>query len=132
MHWLALLEFGHDDVKEELTWSKVNVEKLDYNKLVNLLHEDGIAHSLRPFLWPRFCGATKKKEASAFSYVDVINHCNKDKSSINTEIEKDLSRLNINFFITFFVLNFSWIFIFQTVILIELKFSNRIQFQYFT
>uniref|UniRef100_A0A1I7W5W0 RUN and TBC1 domain-containing protein 3 n=1 Tax=Loa loa TaxID=7209 RepID=A0A1I7W5W0_LOALO len=92
MRWIALLEFGHDDVKEELVWSKVDVEKLDYEKLMNLIHEVGIAHSLRPFLWPRFCGATKKKAASAFSYVEVIKQCDKDKSSINTQIEKDLPR----------------------------------------
>ncbi|CAG9533469.1 unnamed protein product [Cercopithifilaria johnstoni] len=92
MRWIALLEFGHNDVKEELTWSKVDVEKLDYEKLINLIHEIGIAHSLRPFLWPRFCGATKKKAASAFSYVDVIKQCDMDKSSINAQIEKDLLR----------------------------------------
>ncbi|KAM3726527.1 Small G protein signaling modulator [Dirofilaria immitis] len=92
MRWVALLEFGHDNVKDELTWSKVDTEKLDYEKLVNLVHEVGIAHSLRPFLWPRFCGATKKKAASAFSYIEVIKQCDKDKSSISAQIEKDLSR----------------------------------------
>lgn len=92
MRWIALLEFGHDDVKEELTWSKVDVEKLDCEKLMNLIHEVGIAHSLRPFLWPRFCGATKKKAASAFSYFEVIKQCDKDKSSISAQIEKDLPR----------------------------------------
>ncbi|VDK61167.1 unnamed protein product [Onchocerca ochengi] len=92
MRWIALLEFGHDDVKDELTWSKVDVEKLDHEKLVNLIHEVGIAHSLRPFLWPRFCGATKKKLTSAFSYIDVIKQCDKDKSSMSTQIENDLSR----------------------------------------
>ncbi|VDM11274.1 unnamed protein product [Wuchereria bancrofti] len=93
MRWIALLEFGHDDVKEELTWSKVDVEKLDSEKLMTLIHEVGIAHSLRPFLWPRFCGATKKKAASAFSYFEVIKHCDKDKSSASAQIEKDLSRI---------------------------------------
>ncbi|KAK6110199.1 Rab-GTPase-TBC domain family protein [Brugia pahangi] len=92
MRWIALLEFGHDDVKEELTWSKVDVEKLDSEKLMTLIHEVGIAHSLRPFLWPRFCGATKKKAASAFSYFEVIKHCDKDESSASTQIEKDLPR----------------------------------------
>ncbi|VDO26872.1 unnamed protein product [Onchocerca flexuosa] len=92
MRWIALLEFGHDDVKDELTWSKVDVEKLDYEKLVNLIHEVGITHSLRPFLWPRFCGATKKKLTSAFNYIDVIKQCDKDKSSISMQIEKDLLR----------------------------------------
>uniref|UniRef100_A0A915PXL9 RUN and TBC1 domain-containing protein 3 n=1 Tax=Setaria digitata TaxID=48799 RepID=A0A915PXL9_9BILA len=92
MRWIALLEFGHDDVKEELTWSKVDVEKLDNEKLMNLIHEVGISHSLRPFLWPRFCGATKKKAESTFSYVEVIKQCDMNKSSVTTQIEKDLSR----------------------------------------
>lgn len=92
MRWIALLEFGHDDVEGELTWSKVDVDKLDHEKLMNVIHEIGIAHSLRPFLWPRFCGATKKKAASSFSYIDVIKQCDKDQSSINPQIEKDLSR----------------------------------------
>uniref|UniRef100_A0A1I8ECJ4 RUN and TBC1 domain-containing protein 3 n=1 Tax=Wuchereria bancrofti TaxID=6293 RepID=A0A1I8ECJ4_WUCBA len=61
--------------------------------LMTLIHEVGIAHSLRPFLWPRFCGATKKKAASAFSYFEVIKHCDKDKSSASAQIEKDLSRI---------------------------------------
>ncbi|VDK72926.1 unnamed protein product [Litomosoides sigmodontis] len=92
MRWIALLEFGHDDVDGELTWSKVDVEKLDYGKLMNIIHEIGIAHSLRPFLWPRFCGATKKKASSSFNYIDVIKQCDKDQSSVNVQIEKDLLR----------------------------------------
>ncbi|VDN31564.1 unnamed protein product [Gongylonema pulchrum] len=92
MRWIALLEFAHDDVKEELTWSKVDVEKLDREKILSLIHEVGIAHSLRPFLWPRFCGATKKKAASTFSYADVVKQCDNDKRSISAQIEKDLPR----------------------------------------
>ncbi|VDN04666.1 unnamed protein product [Thelazia callipaeda] len=92
MRWLALLTFAHEDVEEELTWSKVCVEKLNEEKLMTLLHEVGIAHSLRPFLWPRFCGATKKKSTSVFSYSDVVKQCDKDKPSIGAQIEKDLPR----------------------------------------
>ncbi|MCP9266137.1 Small G protein signaling modulator 3 [Dirofilaria immitis] len=61
MRWVALLEFGHDNVKDELTWSKVDTEKLDYEKLVNLVHEVGIAHSLRPFYGQGF--AVQQKES---------------------------------------------------------------------
>uniref|UniRef100_A0A0N5AIJ5 RUN and TBC1 domain-containing protein 3 n=1 Tax=Syphacia muris TaxID=451379 RepID=A0A0N5AIJ5_9BILA len=92
MKWLAHIEFSHDDIQDELTWSKVNVEKLDPEKTLELVREFGISHSLRPFLWPRFCGALKKKEASSYAYADVVRQCDMDKPSVVAQIEKDLLR----------------------------------------
>lgn len=92
MRWLAHIEFAHEDVKDELTWSKVDVKRLNCEKTTELLREVGIAHSLRPFLWPRFCGATDKMKASTYSYATVVKHCEKDKPSNAKQIEKDLLR----------------------------------------
>uniref|UniRef100_F1KV49 RUN and TBC1 domain-containing protein 3 n=1 Tax=Ascaris suum TaxID=6253 RepID=F1KV49_ASCSU len=92
MRWLAHIEFAHEDIPDELTWSKVDVSRLNNEKTIELLRTIGIAHSLRPFLWPRFCGATAKKNASSFTYENVVKQCIKDKPSIGAQIEKDLLR----------------------------------------
>ncbi|VDM38099.1 unnamed protein product [Toxocara canis] len=92
MRWLAHIEFAHEDIPNELTWSKVDVGRLSSEKTTELLRSVGIPHSLRPFLWPRFCGATTKKNASSFTYENVLRQSEKDKPSIGVQIEKDLLR----------------------------------------
>ena len=92
MRWIAYIEFAHENVDDELTWSKVNIERLNFDKTLELVHEIGIPHSLRPFLWPRFCGATKKKDLSSYAYKDVVKQCDMNKPSITAQIEKDLLR----------------------------------------
>ncbi|VDK42082.1 unnamed protein product [Anisakis simplex] len=92
MRWIAHIEFAHEDISEELTWSKVEIDRLRNEKTTELLRNIGIPHSLRPFLWPRFCGATAKKNASSFTYENVVKQSEKDKPSIGAQIEKDLLR----------------------------------------
>lgn len=70
----------------------MDINRLDSSKTMELLREIGIAHSLRPFLWPRFCGAIKKRDSSSFSYADVVKQSIKDHPSIIAQIEKDLLR----------------------------------------
>ncbi|MFH4973717.1 hypothetical protein AB6A40_000426 [Gnathostoma spinigerum] len=93
MRWIALIEFAHSEVEGDLKWSDVDITKLDETKTKSLLNECGIAHSLRPFLWPRFCGATTNKASRSFKYEDVVLQSSSDEATAtDTQIEEDLLR----------------------------------------
>ncbi|VDL65526.1 unnamed protein product [Nippostrongylus brasiliensis] len=92
MRFLAAIEFAHPNVKEELIWSKVNIDSLYSEKMEELIKAGGIPHSMRPYLWPRFAGATKKQAAAGYSYEEVLRQSAQDKPSIGVQIERSLLR----------------------------------------
>lgn len=92
MRFLAAIEFAHTNVKEELVWSKVDIDSLYTDKVEELVKAGGIPHSMRPYLWPRFAGATKKRAAAGYSYDEVLRQSAQDKPSIGIQIERSLSR----------------------------------------
>ncbi|TMS37025.1 hypothetical protein L596_004051 [Steinernema carpocapsae] len=57
-----------------------------------MVKAEGIPHSMRPFLWPRLIGATKKRLNSAFQYSKAVSQADTDKPCIGIQIEKDLLR----------------------------------------
>jgi hypothetical protein len=70
MRWLAMVQSTHSQVEEELTWAKVDILKLrEAPKFEEMIHREGIPHSLRPFIWPRLCGAVQKRTKSRFSWI---------------------------------------------------------------
>lgn len=92
MKWLAHIQFTHENIEEELTWRKVKVERMLDLKLNNMVNEEGIPHSLRPFLWPRFCGATLKRQCSVCTYAEILEKCENEPSTADSQIDKDLLR----------------------------------------
>ncbi|VDO60054.1 unnamed protein product [Haemonchus placei] len=84
MRFLAAIEFVHPNMKGELTWSKLNTDLLYTEKIGNLVKAGGIPHSMRPYLWPRFAGATKKRTVAGYSYDEVLRQSAQDKPSIGT------------------------------------------------
>jgi hypothetical protein len=65
MRWLAMIQSTHSQVEDELIWAKVDVKKLkETAKFNEMIHGEGIPHSLRPFLWPRLCEALEKRRKS--------------------------------------------------------------------
>ncbi|ETN87305.1 TBC domain protein [Necator americanus] len=47
---------------------------------------------MRPYLWPRFAGATNKRIAAGYSYEEVLRQSAQDKPSIGVQIERSLLR----------------------------------------
>ncbi|VDK55149.1 unnamed protein product [Cylicostephanus goldi] len=92
MRFVAAIEFAHPSVKEELVWSKVDLDSLRSEKIEELIKEGGIPHSMRPYLWPRFAGATRKRLAAGYSYEEVLRQSAQDKPSIGVQIERSLLR----------------------------------------
>ncbi|KAK6033171.1 RUN domain protein [Ostertagia ostertagi] len=92
MRFLAAIEFAHSNMKEELVWSKLNVDSLYTEKVEELIKAGGIPHSMRPYLWPRFAGATKKRAVAGYSYDEVLRQSAQDKPSIGVQIERSLLR----------------------------------------
>ncbi|RCN53584.1 TBC domain protein [Ancylostoma caninum] len=92
MRFIAAVEHAHSNVKDELVWSKVDVDSLRCDKVEQLIKEGGIPHSMRPYLWPRFAGATKKRIAAGYSYDEVLRQSAQDKPSIGVQIERSLLR----------------------------------------
>ncbi|XGW32294.1 hypothetical protein V3C99_017103 [Haemonchus contortus] len=84
MRFLAAIEFVHSNMKGELTWSKLNTDLLYTEKIEDLVKAGGIPHSMRPYLWPRFAGATKKRTVAGYSYDEVLRQSAQDKPSIGT------------------------------------------------
>uniref|UniRef100_A0A914V1A7 RUN and TBC1 domain-containing protein 3 n=1 Tax=Plectus sambesii TaxID=2011161 RepID=A0A914V1A7_9BILA len=92
LKWIAHLEFTHNQVVEELTWDKIEPMLPRSDKLGSMVTQ-GVPHSLRPFIWPRLCGATLKKRQAQFAYVDAVKHAaTNEKPSVIRQIEKDLLR----------------------------------------
>ncbi|KAK6766285.1 hypothetical protein RB195_025901 [Necator americanus] len=92
MKFVAALEHAHANLKEELTWSKVDVDSLRSDKIEELIKAGGVPHSMRPYLWPRFAGATNKRIAAGYSYEEVLRQSAQDKPSIGVQIERSLLR----------------------------------------
>ncbi|KIH69231.1 SH3 domain protein [Ancylostoma duodenale] len=92
MRFIAAVEHAHSNVKDELVWSKVDVDSLRCDKVEQLIKAGGIPHSMRPYLWPRFAGATKKRIAAGYSYDEVLRQSAQDKPSIGVQIERSLLR----------------------------------------
>jgi small G protein signaling modulator 3 len=65
MQWLALVQNTHSQVEDLLTWSKVDIKRVQAVPYFDkMLLKDGVPHSLRPFLWPLLCGASVKRSKS--------------------------------------------------------------------
>ncbi|KAK0397471.1 hypothetical protein QR680_002140 [Steinernema hermaphroditum] len=92
LRWIAHLEFAHDDIEGELTWDKIDISKITNCKLNDMVKAEGIPHSMRPFLWPRLIGATKKRQNAVFQYSKAVAQADTDKPCIGIQIEKDLLR----------------------------------------
>ncbi|CAJ0565271.1 unnamed protein product, partial [Mesorhabditis spiculigera] len=91
LKWVAHLEFAHD-LKEELTWAKVDIDKIRGEKMEAMIKHSGIPHSMRPYLWPRLIGAFDKEKQAGYSYSDVLRQTAKDNPTIGVQIERDLLR----------------------------------------
>ncbi|KAI1732181.1 rab-GTPase-TBC domain-containing protein [Ditylenchus destructor] len=93
MKWLAHIQFTHENMQDELTWSRVNANRLRGTpKFHEMLDEHGIPHSLRPFLWPRLSGGSEKRAKSGCTYAEIIEKSEKDTSTVDLQIDKDLLR----------------------------------------
>ena len=92
LKWIAYLEFNlNSDLGT--TFELHSIKSLvKCEKLKCLIRDEGISHSIRPFIWMRISGAYEKKINSKFKYADIV------RKSINTDlhtskqIEKDLLR----------------------------------------
>lgn len=72
----------HKEVKDDVLWSHILGPELKTDRFEELLKEGGIPHSMRPFLWPRLSGATKKQKDAKYTYESVLQQCAQDKPSI--------------------------------------------------
>lgn len=52
----------------------------------------GVPHSLRPYIWPRLCGAMLKKQQTNFTYKEIMKSSADDRLNSSKQIEKDLLR----------------------------------------
>uniref|UniRef100_A0AC35GWJ8 Rab-GAP TBC domain-containing protein n=1 Tax=Panagrolaimus sp. PS1159 TaxID=55785 RepID=A0AC35GWJ8_9BILA len=92
MKWIAHIQFSHEKV-DELKWSDVEPQKLKSDKLNQLLQTNGCPHSLRPFLWAKFSGGSKKQKNGACTFTKIHERSLRDSSaSVDGQIEKDLLR----------------------------------------
>ncbi|PAV79947.1 hypothetical protein WR25_13000 [Diploscapter pachys] len=96
LRFISMLEQAHAHVKDELHWSHIDASLLKNEKFEQLLKEGGIPHSMRPYLWARLSGATKKQKEAVYSYEDVLRQSAQDKPSIGVQIERDLLRTQPN------------------------------------
>uniref|UniRef100_A0A915KS71 Rab-GAP TBC domain-containing protein n=1 Tax=Romanomermis culicivorax TaxID=13658 RepID=A0A915KS71_ROMCU len=85
-------KFTHSRIVGELTWDKVDPLLIKCDQLYALVREKGVPHSMRPYVWPRLCGAVSGKKKAAFEYKDLLKAANKDRPSVAKQIEKDLLR----------------------------------------
>ncbi|CCD69040.1 RUN and TBC1 domain-containing protein 3 [Caenorhabditis elegans] len=89
---ISYLQDVHKEVKDDVLWSHILGPELKTDRFEELLKEGGIPHSMRPFLWPRLSGATKKQKDAKYTYESVLQQCAQDKPSIGVQIERDLLR----------------------------------------
>lgn len=95
MKWLSLIEFTNENVQDDLVWRNVQIDRIrESSKYWEMLRESGIPHSLRPFLWPRLCGATLKRQKSSCQYKEILERCFNDSTqqTMDSQIDKDLLR----------------------------------------
>ncbi|KAI6187571.1 RUN and TBC1 domain-containing protein 3 [Aphelenchoides besseyi] len=92
MKWLAHLQFKHSKLDSELTWNNLNVNAINDAKTTELIKEGGIPHSMRAFLWPRFCSATTRRKASNYGYPQIVAEASEEAMIECTQIERDLLR----------------------------------------
>ena len=57
-------------------------------KLQDMITQQGVPHSLRPFIWPRLCGAITKKQNSGQSYPDIVKASSIENLVSSKQIEK--------------------------------------------
>uniref|UniRef100_A0A1I7TRE3 RUN and TBC1 domain-containing protein 3 n=1 Tax=Caenorhabditis tropicalis TaxID=1561998 RepID=A0A1I7TRE3_9PELO len=93
---ISFLQDVHKEVKDDVLWSHILGPELKTDRFEELLKEGGIPHSMRPFLWPRLSGATKKQKEAKYTYESVLQQCAQDKPSIGVQIERDLLRTQPN------------------------------------
>lgn len=104
MKWLAHLQFKNSNLDKELTWGNVDVKSLYNNKTTDLIKEAGIPHSMRAYLWPRFCEATVSRNSNSYRYEQICQEADAEILSATTQIERDLlrtlpnNRLDISYF----------------------------------
>lgn len=95
MKWLSHIEFTHEQIQDDLIWRNVQIDRIrESPKFWEMLHDKGIPHSLRPFLWPQISGASKKRQKSACQYCEILQRCTKDltQQTMDPQIDKDLLR----------------------------------------
>uniref|UniRef100_A0A5S6PZI2 RUN and TBC1 domain-containing protein 3 n=1 Tax=Trichuris muris TaxID=70415 RepID=A0A5S6PZI2_TRIMR len=91
LKWIAYFEFTFNKVVEDLTWEKVE-SFLPKSKQLSELVRQGVPHSLRPYVWPRLCGAMCKRQMTDFSYKDILKTVGEEDTVVFKQIEKDLLR----------------------------------------
>ncbi|KHJ42638.1 TBC domain protein [Trichuris suis] len=91
LKWIAYFEFTFNKVVEDLTWEKVE-SFLPKSKQLSELVRQGVPHSLRPYVWPRLCGAMCKRQMTDFSYKDILKTVKEEDTVVFKQIEKDLLR----------------------------------------
>ena len=99
LKWMAYLEFtlnsdlggGGGGGGCGFSWDSV-VEVSRCEKVRAMIRGQGVPHSLRAVLWPRLCGAVRKRHAAKFKYGDVLRAFEHDQYHTSKQIEKDLLR----------------------------------------
>ncbi|XP_064629601.1 small G protein signaling modulator 3-like isoform X2 [Lineus longissimus] len=91
LKWTAYLEFTHNDEVGDLTWDKIE-NRLPRSEKLKTMMKQGVPHSLRPYIWPRLCGAFVKKANADTSYKDIVRTSSNDHLMTSKQIEKDLLR----------------------------------------
>ena len=92
LKWIAYLEFNlNSDLNTEFQLQTIKtLNKCE--KLKCLIRDEGISHSLRPFIWLRISGAYEKKTNSKFNYSDIVKKSLNSDLHSSKQIEKDLLR----------------------------------------
>ncbi len=92
LKWIAYLEFTlNADIGHTFSWDEVTqINRCE--KLKQMIRGQGIAHSLRKFMWMRLSGALDKKSRSQYRYNELCKSQAYDQYSASKQIEKDLLR----------------------------------------
>jgi hypothetical protein len=92
LKWIAYLEFNlNSDLNTAFELQTIKtLNKCE--KLKFLIRDEGISHSLRPFIWLRISGAYEKKTKSMFNYADIVKKSLNSDLHTSKQIEKDLLR----------------------------------------
>jgi hypothetical protein len=92
MKWLAHLQFKNSNLEKELTWGDISSDSLFDSKTTDLIREKGVPHSMRAFLWPRFCGATLTRNSGSYRYEQIVKEADAEILASDAQIERDLLR----------------------------------------
>ncbi len=92
LKWVAYLEFTlNADIGQAFSWDEV-IQVNRCEKLKQMIRGQGIAHSLRQFMWMRLSGALEKKSRSQYRYSELCKSHTHDQYHTSKQIEKDLLR----------------------------------------